>query len=108
MYLSNRLTFSIFSVLLVAALLVAPSVMAQVTVKAYVTTDTGESKKNSLTLNFVYSEAPDPVPTKAHFTLPDGPDDDDVPDPLPDATPTSEIDKDGMTIVKLTFTLTAG
>ena len=35
MYLSNRLTFSIFSILFVAALVVAPTAMAQVTVTAY-------------------------------------------------------------------------
>ena len=40
MYLSNRLTFSLFSVLLVAALVIAPTAMAQTTVTGYSTTTT--------------------------------------------------------------------
>lgn len=84
MYLSNRLTFSIFSVLLVAAFVIVPTAMAQTTVTAYqeitaATTDAGEI----IVITLTYSDTPDPRPDFSHFTAADNaisePDDDEDP-----------------------------
>ncbi len=74
MYLSNRLTFSIFSVLLVAALVfVAAPAMAQTTVTAY-TMETPEtaSAGNKIIITLTYSDNPDPRPAIGDFTAGDG------------------------------------
>ena len=73
MNLSKRLTFSIFFILLVAALVVAPTAMAQVTVKVYkVTTSADDSAEpkviGKMVFTFLYSETPDPRPDLSHFT----------------------------------------
>ncbi len=81
MNLSKRLTFSIFSILFVAALVVTPTAMAQVTVTAYqeitaATTTAGET----IVITLTYSEDPNPRPVLADFTAADNqitePDDD--------------------------------
>ena len=91
MYLSNRLTFSLlFSVFLIAALIVAPIAMAQVTVTAYKidTAGTADDKAKTV-ITFTYSEAPSPRPVLGDFTVDDGvtgvvedPDTPDEPDVL--------------------------
>ena len=85
MNLSKRLTFSIFFILLVAALVVAPTAMAQVSVTVYKTTtpadDSAEPKViGKIVYTFTYSETPDPRPDLSHFTATDNvlkPNDDD-------------------------------
>lgn len=73
MYLSNRLTFSIFSVLLVAALVIAPNAMAQVTVTAHKVDTAGTADNKAKTvITFTYSETPNPRPVLADFTVDDG------------------------------------
>ncbi len=74
MYLSNRLTFSLFSVLLIAAFVfVATPAMAQTTVTAYqeVTAATAEVA-GKIVVTLTYSENPNPVPALADFTAADG------------------------------------
>ena len=73
MNLSKRLTFSIFFILLVAAHVVAPTAMAQVTVKVYrVATPADDSAEpkviGKIVFTFMYSETPDPRPDLSHFT----------------------------------------
>ncbi|MYF54478.1 lamin tail domain-containing protein [Candidatus Poribacteria bacterium] len=72
MYLSNRLTFSIFSILLVAALFIAPAAMAQVTVSMYKVDTLGNADDKAKTVfTFTYSETPNPRPVLADFTADD-------------------------------------
>ena len=76
MYLSNRLTFSLFSVLLVAALaFVATPAMAATTVTAQVTavtaadnTTAGSEVQGEKVVTIKYSENANPAPTLADFT----------------------------------------
>lgn len=76
MYLSNRLTFSLFSVLLVAALaFVATPAMAATTVTAQVTavtaadnTTAGSEVQGKKVVTIKYSENANPAPTLADFT----------------------------------------
>lgn len=102
MYLSNRLTFSLFSVLLVAALaFVATPAMAQVTVTPVRTAATATDAKDTQIIVFTYSVAPDPVPSLSDFTVDDGAtgvaDADDEDDTL--ASPYSEGTTSGYTAV---------
>ena len=83
MNLSKRLTFSIFSVLLVAALIVAPTAMAAVSVTAYQTTTAGAATvAGKVVITFMYSDNPNPRPDFSHFTAADNeisqPDDTDA------------------------------
>ncbi len=123
MYLSNRLTFSIFSLLLIAVFVfVAAPAMAQTTVTAYSVTTTADDTADpkvvgKVVITFTYSENPDPVPVLADFTAPDNTippnDDSDARDPLTGtfnqgaSTPydriTAAIARDGKTV---TLTLT--
>ena len=74
MNLSHKLTFSLaFSIFLVAVLIVAPIAMAQVTVTAYkVDTEGAADDKSKTVITFTYSEAPNPRPVLADFTVDDG------------------------------------
>ena len=81
MNLSKRLTFSIFSILLVAALVVAPTAMAQVTVTAEQEVTASEAEAGeTIVITLTYSEDPNPRPVLADFTAADNaitqPDDD--------------------------------
>lgn len=76
MNLSHKLTFSIFSTLLVAAFVVAPTAMAQVTVEGYQVTTTADDTSDpkvtgKVVFTFTYSETLAPRPTLAHFTAND-------------------------------------
>ncbi len=72
MNLSKRLTFSIFSILFVAVLFVAPNAMAQVTVTAYTTTTAATTTAGEkIVITLTYSEAPTPRPDFSHFTTAD-------------------------------------
>ncbi len=72
MYLSNRLTFSLFSVLLVAAFVIVPTAMAQTTVTAYQEiTDATATAGEIIVLTLTYSDNPDPRPGIGDFTAAD-------------------------------------
>ena len=73
MYLSNRLTFSLFSVLLVAALVfVTVPAMAQTKVTASYQDPTPTAPAaNIIVLTLTYSDTPDPRPDFSHFTAAD-------------------------------------
>ena len=105
MNLSKRLTFSIFSILLVAALFVAPTAMAAVSVTAeQEVTDSAADAGEMIVITLTYSETPNPRPVLADFTAADNaitqPDDD--PDTARDVlTATYSDDSDNAITVAL-------